>query len=239
MAAPEGKKILPDPAADKGKGNSEQVDRDAIKKEDEELAEAEKQAQADNEQKNEELLRKLEKHKEEQKKLLQEQKQILEELKEHKKDMEQAAAKEKNDDNVPEGVPNKIKGDAGVKPESKDNEKNHLHDKKQSVVNNAGPQSGVHLPQSLQNRSNVVNEIQKSQNEIAQAQKNVEKKDAEPQPMKSDPSMKATAGPRPSYANEIQQGLPNLMLQEMPKAASLNASSVELNGSARQQAQGL
>lgn len=227
MAAPEGKKMLPDHAADKVKGNSEQVDQDAIKKEDEELAEAEKQAQADNEQKNEELLRKLEKHKEEQKKLLQEQKQILEELKEHKKDIQQAVAKQRNDDNVPQGAPDKIQGDTGVKPEGKDNEKNHLHDKKQSVVNNAGPQSGVPLVQTLQNKSNIVNDIKKSQNEIAQEQK----KEAEPKPVKSDPSKKAIAGPGPSHDNVIEQG--------PPKAASLNAGNVELNGSARQQAQGL
>jgi hypothetical protein len=239
VAAPEEKKILPDPAADKGKGNSEQVDQDAIKKEDEELAEAEKQAQADSEQKNEELLRKLEKHKEEQKKLLQEQKQILEELKEHKKDIEQAVAKQRNDDNVPQGLPDKIQGDTGVKPESKDNEKNHLHDKKQSLDNNAGPQIGGPLVKTLQNKSNIVNDIQKSQNEIAQEQKNVVKKDVEPQPVKSDPPKKATAEPRPSHANEIQQGPPNLMLQDTPKAASLNANNVKLNGSALQQAQGL
>lgn len=238
VAAPEEKKIL-DPEADRGKGNNEQVDQDAIKKEDEELAEAEKQAQADSEQKNEELLRKLEKHKEEQKKLLQEQKQILEELKEHKKDIEQSVAKQRNDDKVPQGLPDKIQGDIGVKPEGKDNEKNHLHDKKQSLDNNAGPQNGVPLVKTLQNKSNIVNDIKKSQNEIAQEQKNGERKDAEPQTVKSDPPKKATAEPRPSHTNEIQQGPPNLMLQDTPKAASLNASNVKLNGSAHQQAQDL
>nr|CAD7569885.1 unnamed protein product [Timema californicum] len=64
------------------------INQDAIKKEEEELAEAEKQADADGEKKKEELLRKLEKHQEEQKKLLQEQKQILEELKVQKKEIE-------------------------------------------------------------------------------------------------------------------------------------------------------
>jgi hypothetical protein len=227
--APEEKKIHPAPAADKGKGNSEQVDQDAIKKEDEELAEAEKQAQADNEQKNEELLRKLEKHKEEQKKLLQEQKQILEELKEHKKDIEQAVAKQRNEDNIPQGLPDKIQGDTAVKPEGKDNEKNRLYDNKQSLENNPGPQSGIPLVKTLQNKSNIINYIQKSQNEVAEEQKKVEKKDADPQPVKFDPPQKATAGPRP----------PNLMLQGRPKAASLNASNVEPSGSVHQQADGL
>lgn len=234
MAVPEKKEILPDPAADKGKGKSEQVDQDAIKKEDEELAEAEKQAQADSEQKNEELLRKLEKHKEEQKKLLQEQKQILEELKEHKKDIEQAVAKQRNDDYIPQGLPDKVQADNGVKPEGKDSERNLSHDKKQSLDNNPGPQSGVPLVKILQNKSNVMNDIKTSLNEKAQDQKSVEKEDAKPEPVKVDPPKKATAGPRPS-----QQGPPNSAPREIPKAASLIAKNVELNASASQQAQGL
>jgi hypothetical protein len=234
LAAPEEKEILPEPAADKGKGKNEQVDQDAIKKEDEELAEAEKQAQADSEQKNEELLRKLERHKEEQKKLLQEQKQILEELKEHKKDIEQAVAKQRNDDHIPQGLSDKLQADTGIKPESKDKEKNRSHDKKQSLDNSAGP-----LVKILQSKGNVVDDIKTSLNEIAQDQKTVEKGDAKPEPVKSDPPKKAAGGPRPSAANEIQQGPPNSVLRETPKATSLNASSIALNGPASRQAQGL
>jgi hypothetical protein len=230
----------------KEKGNSEQVNLDAIRKEDEELAEAEKQAEADNEQKNEELLRKLEKHKEEQKRLLQEQKQILEELKEHKKDIEQAAAKQRNEDNSPEGSLGKTQKDTRVKPEDESNEKNKLIDKnKQSpdvviVKNIPSLQSGVSVVKMVENKSNVANDIHKPQNEAAQEKTKVEKKDPVPQPMKFESVQKITAGARPNHVNEIQQGPMNQMLQErQKKLASQNASNMEVGGSILQQNQGL
>ncbi|XP_021928543.1 putative sodium-coupled neutral amino acid transporter 10 [Zootermopsis nevadensis] len=206
----EEKKILPDSPAEKEKGNSEQVNLDAIKKEDEELAEAEKQAEADNEQKHKELLRKLEKHKEEQKKLLQEQKQILEQLKEHKKDIEQAAAKQRNDNSLqgPSGKDLKVNG---VKPEHKSNEKNQLDDKdKQSpevvVKNIPTSQSGVPVVKMEENKIKVPSDIQKPQNQAAQQQTKVEKKDLLHQPVKFESAQKiAAAAAKPNHGNEILQ----------------------------------
>lgn len=212
--------------------NSEQVNQDAIKKEDEELAEAEKQAEADNEQKNKELLRKLEEHKEEQKKLLQEQKQILEELKEHKKDFEQAAAKQRSDDNIPQGSSGIVQG-AGVKPEGKINVNN-----KQSVENIPNPQNGVPGIKAVQNINNVGNDIQKAQSEEAHKQNKVEKKDV-PQPVKVDAPEKDLAGEGPNHLDEMKQLPKNSVLQERPKGASINADKVERSDSILQQAQGL
>jgi hypothetical protein len=241
---PEEKKILPDSPAVKEKGNSEQVNMDAIKKEDEELAEAEKQADADNEQKNEELLRKLEKHKEEQKKLLQEQKQILEQLKEHKKDIEQAAAKQRND-NSPQHPPGKALKDTEAKPEVKSNEKNLLHNKNKQSSENAvvqnvpSPQSGVSVVKMEENKINVANHIQKPQSEVEQEQTKVEKNDLLHQPVKVESAQKVAAAARPNHVNEIQKGPTNLKLQETQKLASLNASNAEVSGSILQQTEGL
>lgn len=244
MGLSEEKKTLPDSPAEKEKGNSEQVNLDAIKKEDEELAEAEKQAEADNEQKHKELLRKLEKHKEEQKKLLQEQKQILEQLKEHKKDIEQAAAKQRNDNSL-QGPSGKDLKDNGVKPEHKSNEKNQLDVKdKQSpevvVKNIPTSQSGVPVVKMEENKIKVPSDIQRPQNQAAQQQTKVEKKDLFHQPVKFESAQKiAAAAANPNHGNEIQQGPLNLILQETKKLASLNASNVQASGSVLQQAQGL
>lgn len=232
MGSTEDKKIIRDLPAEGGKMNSEQVNQDAIKKEDEELAEAEKQAEADNEQKNKELLRKLEKHKEEQKKLLQEQKQILEELKEHKKDIEQAAAKQRSDDKLPQDSAGKAQG-TGVKPDGQSN-----NDKTQSVENVADPLSGVSVMKMVQNKNNIGNDIQKAQNEEAHEQNKVVKKDVVPQPVKSDQE-KDVAGEGPNHFDEMQQGLLNSVLQGRPNSASVNADNVHMSGSIIQQAQGL
>jgi hypothetical protein len=228
----EEKKIIPDSPAERGKANSEQVNQDAIKKEEEELAEAEKQAEADSEQKNKELLRKLEEHKEEQKKLLQEQKQILEELKEHKKDIEQAAAKQRIDDNIPEG-PSGLVQDVGVKPEGKININN-----KQSVENIPNPQNGVPGIKMVQNKNSVGNDIQKAQSEEAHKQNKVEKKDV-PQPVNVDAPEKDLAGEGPSHLDEVKQLPKNPVPQGSPKGASVNADNVEMSGSILQQARGL
>jgi chromosome segregation ATPase len=217
VASPEEKENIPDLGAEKTKEKNEQVNQDAIKKEDEELAEAEKQAQADNEQKHEELLRKLEKHKEEQKKLLQEQKQILEELKEHKKDIEEAVAKHRNDDHVPQGLPDKVQR-VTVKP---GDTKSQSHDKNQSI--NLENISVPPLVKILQN--NLIN-ITTSLNKTSRDQKTIEKGGSKLQPVKSDPPKKAAAGERPDVANEIRQ---------RPR----NASNLGPNGSESQQTQGL
>ncbi|XP_068086624.1 putative sodium-coupled neutral amino acid transporter 10 [Anabrus simplex] len=90
VAPAESKSAAPDqqvPEPEK-KEEAKLVDQDAIRKEDEELAEAEKRAENDAEKKDAELLRKLEEHEEQQIKLLQEQKQILQALQEHKKEIE-------------------------------------------------------------------------------------------------------------------------------------------------------
>jgi hypothetical protein len=228
----EAKKIIPDSPAERGKANGEQVNQDAIKKEEEELAEAEKQAEADNEQKNKELLRKLEEHKEEQKKLLQEQKQILEELKEHKKDFEQAAAKQRNDDNIPQGSSGTVQ-DVGVKPDGKIDINN-----KQSVENIPNPQNGVPGIKMVQNRNNVGNDIQKAQSEEAHKQNKFEKEDV-PQPVKADAPEKDLAGVGPNHLAETKQLPKNSVLEERPKGASINADNVEMSGSILQQSQGL
>ena len=227
----EEKKIIPDSPAERGKANSEQVNQDAIKKEEEELAEAEKQAEADNEQKNKELLRKLEEHKEEQKKLLQEQKQILEELKEHKKDFEQAAAKQRND-NIPQVSSGTVQ-DVGIKPDGKININN-----KQSVENVPNPQNGVPGMKMVQNKNNVGNNIQKAQSEAAHKQNKVEKKDV-PQPVKVYAPEKDLAGEGPDHVDEMKQLPKNSVLQGRPKGASINADNVEMSGSILQQAQAL
>jgi len=228
----EEKKIVPDSPAERGKANSEQVNQDAIKKEDEEMAEAEKQAEADSEQKNKELLRKLEEHKEVQKKLLQEQKQILEELKEHKKDIEQAAAaKQKSDDNIPKGSYSIVQ-DGGVKPEGKIDINN-----KQSVENIPDPQNGVPGIKMVQN-NNVGNDNEKAQSEEAHKQNKVEKKDV-PQPVKVDGPEKDLAGEGPNHLDEMKQLPKNSVLQGRPNSASINAGNVEMSGSILQQAQGL
>jgi len=228
----EKKKIIPDSPAERGKVNSEQVNQDAIKKEEEELAEAEKQAEADNEQKNKELLRKLEEHEEEQKKLLQEQKQILEELKEHKKDIEQAAAKQRNDDNIPQGSSGIVQ-DVGVKPEGKINVNN-----KQSVESIPNPQNGVPGIKMVQDKNNGGNDIQKAQSEEAHKQNKVENKDV-PQPVKADAPEKDLAVEGPNHLDEMKQLPKNSVLQGRPKGASINADNVEMSGSILQQAQGL
>jgi len=228
----EEKKIIPDSPAERGKVNSEQVNQDAIKKEEEELAEAEKQAEADNEQKNKELLRKLEEHEEKQKKLLQEQKQILEELKEHKKDIEQAAAKQRNDDNIPQGSSGIVQ-DVGVKPEGKINVNN-----KQSVESIPNPQNGVPGIKMVQDKNNVGNDIQKAQSEEAHKQNKVENKDV-PQPVKVDAPEKDLAVKGPNHLDEMKQLPKDSELQGRPKGASINADNVEMSGSILQQAQGL
>lgn len=232
MGSVEEKKTVPDSPAERGKVNSEQVDQDAIKKEDEELAEAEKQAEADNEENNKQLLRKLEEHKEEQKKLLQEQKQILEELKEHKKDIEQAAAKQRSDDNIPQGSSGVAQG-VGVKPERKISVKN-----KQSVENVPDPQNGVSAIKMLQNKNNVGNNIQKAQSKEAHKQNEVGKKDV-PQPVKVDAPEKDLAGEGPNHSDEIKQSSMNSAPQGRPKSASIHANNVEMDGSILQEAQGL
>jgi len=229
----EEKKNIPNSPAERGKVNIEQVNQDAIKKEDEEMAEDEKQAEDDSEQKNKELLRKLEKHKEEQKKLLQEQKQILEELKEHKKDIEQAvAAKQKSDDNIPKGSSG-IGQDGGVKPEGKIDINN-----KQSIENIPNPQNGVPGIMMVQNKNDVGNDIQKTQSEEAHKQNKVEKKDV-PQPVKVDGPEKGLLGEGPNHLDEMKQLPKNSMLQGRPKDASINAGNIEMSGSILQQAQGL
>ena len=232
MGSMEEKKIIPDSPAERGKSNNEQVNQDAIKKEDEELAEAEKQAEADNEQKNKELLRKLEEHKEEQKKLLREQKQILEELKEHKKDIEQAAAKQRNDDNFPQGSSGTVQ-DVGVKPEDKINVNN-----KQSVENVPNPQNGVPGIKMIQNKINVGNDVQKPQSEEALKQNKIVKKHV-PQPVKVDAPEKDLAGEEPNHFDEMKQLPMNSVLQGRLKGASINADNVEMSDPNLQQAQGL
>lgn len=213
----EEKKNIPDSPAERGKVNIEQVNQDAIKKEDEEMAEDEKQAEDDSEQKNKELLRKLEEHKEEQKKLLQEQKQILEELKEHKKDIEQAvAAKQKSDDNIPKGSFD-IGQDGGVKPEGKIDINN-----KQSIENIPNPQNGVPGIMMVQNKNDVGNDIQKAQSEEAHKQNKAEKKDV-PQPVKVDGPEKGLLGEGPNHLDEMKQLPKNSVLQGRPKDASINA----------------
>jgi single-stranded DNA-specific DHH superfamily exonuclease len=188
------------------------------------MAEAEKQAEADNEQKNKELLRKLEEHKEEQKKLLQEQKQILEELKEHKKDIEQAAAaKQRSDDNIPKGSSGIVQ-DGGVKPEGKID-----INIRQSVENIPSPQSGVPGIKMVQNKNNVGNDIQKAQNEEAHKQNKVEKKDV-PQPVKVDAPEKDQAGEGPNHLDDMEQLPKNSVLQGRSKGASINAGNVEMSG---------
>jgi hypothetical protein len=220
------------------------VNQDAIKKEDDELAEAEKQAEADNKQKHEELLRTLEKHKEEQKKLLQEQKQILEELKEHKKDIEQAAAKQRNDDNIPQGPPGKMQDDdTGVTPQGKSNENNQFVGDKQSpenvVQNVPSPESGVPVIKALENKNNIVNDTKNPESEVAQEQNKVENKDLLPQPMKFESAQKIPAGPKPNHVDEIQQGPMNLIQQGRSNVSSPNKSKAEVSGPILQQAQGL
>lgn len=212
--------------------NSEQVNQDAIKKEDEEMAEAE-QAEADNEQKDKELLRKLEEHKEVQKMLLQEQKQILEELKEHKKDIEQAvAAKQKSDDNIPKDSSGIVQ-DGGVKPGGKMDINN-----KQSVENIPNPQNGVPGISMVQNKNNVGNDIQKAQSVETHKQNIVEKKDV-PQPVKVDGPERDVAGEGPNHLDEMKHLQKNSVLQGRPQGASINAGNVEMSGSILQQAQGL
>lgn len=207
------------------------MNQDAIKKEEEELAEAEKQAEADNEQKNKELLRKLEEHKEEQKKLLQEQKQILEELKEHKNNIAQAVAKQRSDDNVPQGSSGIVQ-DVGVQPGGKININN-----KQSVENIPNPQNVDPGIKMVQNKNNVGIDMQKAQSEEAHKQNKFEKKDV-PQPVKVDIPEKDLAEGR-NHLDEMKQLPKNSVLQGRPKGASINADNKETSGSILQQAQGL
>ncbi|KAJ4427575.1 hypothetical protein ANN_25223 [Periplaneta americana] len=230
---PEDKKMPPPEV--KGKGNSEQVNQDAIKKEDEELAEAEKQAEVDNEKKNEELLRKLEEHQEAQKKLLQEQKQILEELKEHKKEIEQAAAMQRNDPHNAQSPAGKNQEAAGVNTDVKNQPAlPNLNEniKQESAVNNA-----AQMANKVDNKSNIPSEIKKPLSDNVQEQNNVEKKDTLHQSGKAESPKNFAAETGVNVVNN-SQNLNNQYLKQGPlnllSPDRFNAASVDANKSGAQ-----
>lgn len=99
----------------------QEVNADAIRKEDAELAEAEKLDMKESEKKNAELLETLAKHKEQQMEMLQEQRAILQKLTEHKNVLDQEKQKKVIDNDL-------IKIEKGAAKIGKDKPKNKSSD---------------------------------------------------------------------------------------------------------------
>lgn len=144
----------------------EEVDKAAIEKEDKELQEELKEKQESEtekskaEKKTDDILAKLEKHKEEQKNLIQQQKQLLEEIKKETKELKEL--KDKEQDELRMKAANQIVEIAKKAIESLGPKTNDLNNK---VVNNENVEKKQENTNLETKQNNMISDLQKLVNE--------------------------------------------------------------------------